>query len=120
MHYGFWSELPPSQEVIGILENVGVDPKDVCRIEWMGLAQFQHAANGRLAWDRAIVALQAEMVKASQCLLFPINPDWPAHRLAQTVRSFDHILRAGDAAGRQKNAMDAPQGHLGRHKSFPF
>jgi hypothetical protein len=51
----------------------------------------------------------------------PVDADRLPERLGQALGPLDDVFRAGHAAGRQEDPMDAPQGQLrrGQESSFP-
>ncbi len=54
---GLRSELASAREVVGLLKHVGLDADDRLRLKRVGLAQFEHAIDGRFRRDGAVVAL---------------------------------------------------------------
>src|ERR1700756_5100900 len=71
----FRSEFSTAGEVVGVLEDLAHDACDSVRIKRMGLAQLEHAEDGRLRGDGAVVALEREPVETIQSLCLPVNAD---------------------------------------------
>ena len=58
VHVFLRTEASTSREIVGVLEDLGVNTDDIRRIKWVSFVQFERAEDGGLCGNGAVVALQ--------------------------------------------------------------